>query len=89
MDEDFFSADIARGSGYSESKWVAEHMLKEAAVQTALRPTVVRIGQISGGENGCWNPNEWLPTMILSVKSVGCLPDAAQVSKSVYELEHN
>lgn len=87
MDEDFYSADIARGNGYSESKWVAEHMLKEAAAQTALRPTVVRIGQISGGENGCWNPNEWLPTMILSVKSVGCLPDAIQVRDFSSELE--
>lgn len=79
MDEGFSEAELALGSGYSESKWVAENVLKAAASQTALRPTIVRIGQISGGTNGCWNTTEWLPAMVLSTKNVGCLPDSAQV----------
>lgn len=80
MGETFSDASLALGSGYSESKWVAESVLQSAASQTPLRPIVLRIGQISGGINGCWNPMEWLPAMILSAKNVGCLPDSVQVS---------
>jgi thioester reductase-like protein len=65
---------VAIGSGYSESKWVAESVLAEAAGRTPLRPVIVRVGQMSGGCNGCWNTNEWVPSIVKSGKVLGCLP---------------
>lgn len=37
----------AIGSGYTESKWVTESILERAAERTALRPVIVRVGQLS------------------------------------------
>ena len=62
------------GSGYGESKWVAETLLIEAAARTPLRAVIVRSGQVSGGLNGYWNSSEWFPSMIQSAPSVKCLP---------------
>lgn len=59
------------GSGYAESKWVAEKLCSIAAERTALRPICVRVGQICGSDTGAWNPSEWLPSLIRS--SVHCL----------------
>ena len=51
-------------NGYSQSKWVLERTPEAAAEKTSLRPVIVRIGQVSGGVNGCWNPLEWIPGMV-------------------------
>ncbi|KAG6837399.1 putative NRPS-like protein biosynthetic cluster [Arthromyces matolae] len=67
---------MAIGSGYPESKWVAERILTLAAKQSTLRPIIVRIGQMSGGRDGCWNPVEWVPSVVLSGSYLHCLPDA-------------
>ncbi|THH19547.1 hypothetical protein EW146_g1644 [Bondarzewia mesenterica] len=66
---------IAVGTGYSESKWVAERILDAAAEKTPLRPVVVRLGQVSGDVNGSWNESEWFPSVVKSALSVKCLPD--------------
>ncbi|KAJ7753642.1 hypothetical protein DFH07DRAFT_921322 [Mycena maculata] len=68
-------SEVAIGSGYSESKWVGEQILSTAAECTALKPVIIRIGQLSGGINGAWNTHEWLPTLVQSAKTVGCIPD--------------
>ncbi len=66
----------AVGGGYGESKWVCEEMLTVAAAKTALRPIVVRVGQLSGvSTNGFWNPKEWVPSLFKSSVHIGCLPD--------------
>ncbi|KAG8908187.1 hypothetical protein FRB99_008730 [Tulasnella sp. 403] len=65
------------GAGYGESKWVAERILQTTSKRTSLRPIVVRVGQLSGGLNGNWNSQEWLPSIIRSAQSVKCLPDGA------------
>ncbi|KAF8066748.1 hypothetical protein FPV67DRAFT_1496289 [Lyophyllum atratum] len=72
----FPDAAVAVGSGYPESKWVAERILTLAAERTTLRPIIVRIGQMSGGRNGSWNPVEWVPSIVRSGEVLGCLPDA-------------
>ncbi|EGN97840.1 hypothetical protein SERLA73DRAFT_109083 [Serpula lacrymans var. lacrymans S7.3] len=64
----------AVGSGYSESKWVSEKVLTNAAAETSLRPIIIRLGQISGGVNGFWKEKEWLPSMIRSSIYLKCLP---------------
>lgn len=64
----------AIGCGYTESKWVAESILTKAAEQTALRPSIIRLGQSCGGRNGSWNPREWFPTLIRSAQILRCIP---------------
>lgn len=66
----------AIGSGYAESKWVAEKILVKAAEQTSLKPCIVRIGQICGGLDGSWSAAEWFPTLVASGPVLRCLPQA-------------
>jgi hypothetical protein len=61
-------------NGYSQSKWVSERILEVAAEQTSLRPVIVRVGQVSGGVNGCWNPLEWIPGIVQSAALTKSLP---------------
>lgn len=71
---------MAIGTGYSESKWVAERILETVARETTMRTTVVRVGQICGGrENGAWNQKEWVPVIIKSGQVLGCLPSRDEV----------
>jgi len=70
-------AAAAVGSGYGESKWVAETLLMEAMARTPLHAVIVRSGQVSGGLNGYWNSSDWFPSMIQSASRVGCLPLAS------------
>jgi len=62
-------------SGYSESKWVSERLLWTAGHSTALRPVVVRVGQLCGGINGNWNAREWFPALVRASQVVGGAPD--------------
>ncbi|KAJ8456869.1 hypothetical protein ONZ45_g18546 [Pleurotus djamor] len=39
----------AIGTGYSESKWVAETLLNTIAQKCSFSPTIIRIGQLCGG----------------------------------------
>jgi thioester reductase-like protein len=70
---------IVIGSGYGESKWVAERVLEVAAEKYGLRPVIVRIGQLSGGKNGSWNTAEWIPAIVRSGEVVGALPSSSDV----------
>jgi hypothetical protein len=74
---------VAVGSGYSESKWVAERILANAsAAVPSLRTVVIRVGQMSGGASGDWNAAEWLPSLVASAPVVRCLPNLNSVSLS-------
>ena len=64
----------ATNSGYSQSKWVSERILEVSAKQTPLRPVIIRVGQVSGGVNGSWNPLEWIPGIVQSVALTKSLP---------------
>ncbi|KAH9934352.1 uncharacterized protein B0H18DRAFT_556620 [Fomitopsis serialis] len=79
LTEDFVKPDVAVGSGYSESKWVAERILMEAAGKTGLEVLVVRVGQICGGPDGVWNVHEWFPAIVQSAAKLGCFPDDSKV----------
>ena len=54
-------------------------MLEVAAEQTPLRPVIVRVGQVSGGLNGCWNPLEWIPGIVQSAALTKSLPSLGKV----------
>ncbi|KAI0795718.1 hypothetical protein C8Q75DRAFT_711913 [Abortiporus biennis] len=66
---------VPAGSGYGESKWVAERILAVASERTGLRTTTVRIGQLSGDKTGYWNEKEWVPSLVKSSFFTHCLPD--------------
>ncbi|KAJ7087037.1 hypothetical protein C8R43DRAFT_939403, partial [Mycena crocata] len=68
-------AETTVSNGYQESKWVAEQILAKTAASTALKPLIVRVGQLCGGVNGAWNTNEWFPALVQSAKVIKCLPD--------------
>ncbi|KAG8930870.1 hypothetical protein FRC02_003563 [Tulasnella sp. 418] len=68
---------LPAGAGYGESKWTAERILQIAGQKTGLRPIVVRVGQLSGGANGTWNAQEWMPSIVKSAQYVKCLPGGA------------
>ena len=74
---------MAVGQGYSESKWIAEQLVKLASERTAVHTTVVRIGQIAGGPSGVWNASEWLPAMISASAVLKSLPGGQGVRLSV------
>ncbi|CCM01516.1 uncharacterized protein FIBRA_03572 [Fibroporia radiculosa] len=70
----------AVGSGYTESKWVAERILHLSGQASELRPVVVRVGQVCGDRRGYWNEREWFPSLVKSA-TVSWIPayDAGQV----------
>ncbi|EIW80018.1 acetyl-CoA synthetase-like protein [Coniophora puteana RWD-64-598 SS2] len=68
-------AEVAVGTGYSESKWVAEHILQRMAQTHGLDALVVRVGQLCGAvESGAWNVNEWVPALVQAAQVLGCFP---------------
>lgn len=71
---------VAVQSGYPESKWIAEHILAQASLNTPLRTVVIRVGQMSGGMNGAWNTIQWVPSIVKSGLALGCLPTGDDVS---------
>lgn len=75
--EDFIEDHhAAQPMGYAESKNVAEHILYKASKQLRASSTILRVGQIAGPltSKGKWNEDEWVPALIKSSKSLGCLP---------------
>ncbi|KIJ41947.1 hypothetical protein M422DRAFT_229444 [Sphaerobolus stellatus SS14] len=74
LPEDAVAADVAVGTGYTESKWVSEQILGKVWETTPLKPLTVRVGQLCGGPNGAWNTREWLPSLVHSATVVKCLP---------------
>ncbi|RMZ00779.1 hypothetical protein D0862_06620 [Hortaea werneckii] len=64
--------------GYSQSKWVAEHICQRASNDTRLngRVSIFRVGQLAGDTaNGVWNTKEAWPMMLSAVKVTGSLPN--------------
>ncbi|CAL1703594.1 unnamed protein product [Somion occarium] len=63
------------GRGYESSKYVVEHILAKVKRSGVLDATTLRVGQISGStKTGAWNTTEWVPSIIKSSVTLGCLP---------------
>ncbi|KAG2362415.1 putative aminoadipate reductase [Suillus spraguei] len=65
------STAIALGSGYGESKHVAEQII----ARSHLQATSLRVGQISGGPTGAWATTDWVPILVKSSLALGSLLD--------------
>lgn len=66
------------GTGYSDSKLVAERLIQAAVEHAHARATIFRIGQIIPSPttgSRLWNPDEAIPLLIRSAVIVGALPD--------------
>ncbi|KAI7236964.1 acetyl-CoA synthetase-like protein [Hortaea werneckii] len=62
--------------GYGESKHVASLILAAGAQRSGVPCTVARAGQLAGPSNGDseWNRHEWLPSIVISSKAMGAVP---------------
>ncbi|GAB7324293.1 hypothetical protein MBLNU13_g08261t1 [Cladosporium sp. NU13] len=70
--------EIAEPMGYAQSKLLAELLFSNANKRLGVPVTVCRVGQIAGpvkSEHGAWNSSEWFPSLMLSAKAVGMLPE--------------
>jgi len=68
---------VAEGMGYAQSKLLAEQLLQQGAQEMNVPVTICRLGQIAGPvefEQGTWSRNEWFPSLILSCKALGKMP---------------
>lgn len=68
---------VALPQGYGESKHVASLILANAAKEAGVPCTIIRCGQLAGAitEGGEWNRHEWLPSIVISSKAMGMIPD--------------
>lgn len=73
----FNSFDTPSTNGYGRSKFLSELLCNTAVESLGIPAVVVRLGQVAGAvrrSGGRWNQNEWLPTLIISSRDLGCLP---------------
>ena len=35
---------------------------------------MIRVGQVSGAQNGLWNTKEWFPSLVQAAQIIGALP---------------
>ncbi|KAL7629881.1 hypothetical protein AAE478_001404 [Parahypoxylon ruwenzoriense] len=62
--------------GYGRSKMIGGLILEHVAKAGDFPAVTIRVGQIGGprSEAGCWNKQEWLPSIIASSLHIGALP---------------
>ncbi|KAI8995249.1 acetyl-CoA synthetase-like protein [Trametes punicea] len=86
------------GVGYSESKWVTEHVLENVTKRTGVHTVVMRLGQVAGDRVGHWNEKEWFPALVKSAQFQRCLPDMPgnvtwipgyEAAKAFVEMRHS
>ncbi|KAJ0328345.1 hypothetical protein COL5a_005122 [Colletotrichum fioriniae] len=66
----------AQGTGYARSKWVSEHITRNANLNAGAPTRVLRIGQLVGDSRvGEWNTTEGIPLMIQTAITLGALPN--------------
>ncbi|KAK6530174.1 hypothetical protein TWF694_003541 [Orbilia ellipsospora] len=72
--------------GYGESKYLAERMLDYATKKLDLVTGTVRITQITGPAvvGSGWNRNEWFPSLVISSRFIGALPESLGVKNTRY-----
>ncbi|GJJ05927.1 putative NRPS-like protein biosynthetic cluster [Clathrus columnatus] len=82
-EEPFEDISLLQTSGYGESKWVSERILTIAELETALKPVIIRVSQLSGGMNGNWTTREWFPSIVTAGRIIGSLPDYEGVASFI------
>jgi thioester reductase-like protein len=74
----FEDPDVVLRQGYGESKHIAERICAIASIRSAVPTSIHRVGQIGGPTTtmGQWNPQEWLPSIIATSKTIGQVPQS-------------
>jgi len=73
-DDDLSGSATGLGTGYGQSKWVAEYLVR-AAGSRGLRGTIVRPGYVTGEkESGITNTDDFLIRMTKGCIQLGCRP---------------
>ena len=78
-EEVFDDFSLPLGMGYTESKFVAERLLAIANTRCNIPVSICRVGQIAGpvlGSKGIWSKQEWFPSLIMSSRHLGIIPDS-------------
>jgi thioester reductase-like protein len=87
MEQSLEDIGIATRYGpYSESKAVAEKVIERATNATALKATILRMGQVSGNRHGTLNVSDWFPVMIKSSLALRSLPEVERVSSCILSM---
>ncbi|CAL5868171.1 uncharacterized protein PFLUO_LOCUS2395 [Penicillium psychrofluorescens] len=75
--EESIVTDTPAPNGYAESKYLSEQLLAHAASKLSIPLLLARVGQIAGAarKSGLWNRAEWFPSLALSSRHVGAIPD--------------
>lgn len=69
---------VSQHMGYAESKHISERLLGLASAKANIPVSICRVGQVAGpvlGTQGMWNKQEWLPSLVLSSKHLGVVPE--------------
>ncbi|KAH8601045.1 L-aminoadipate-semialdehyde dehydrogenase large subunit [Bisporella sp. PMI_857] len=73
-DDDLSGSATGLGTGYGQSKWVAEYLVR-AAGSRGLRGTIVRPGYVTGDkDSGVTNTDDFLIRMAKGCIQLGCRP---------------
>lgn len=76
--EQVIQTTIPAATGYFNSKYIAEHLVYQAAKNGALRhAAIARVGQVAGPVRapGQWKIAEWFPSLVESSAHLAALPD--------------
>ncbi|KAF4610126.1 hypothetical protein D9613_010407 [Agrocybe pediades] len=73
-EEPVMEPSVSIQTGYIESKWVAERLVEMAAEVYGISTNVLRVGLLTGGSSGYWDPSQWFPAIAQSASYLGCLP---------------
>lgn len=77
---------VPQHMGYAESKHISERILGRACAESNIPISICRVGQVAGpvkSSQGMWNKQEWLPSLILSSKHLGVIPESLGVTKDI------
>lgn len=71
------NSDVVLPQGYGESKHIGERICLAASRRAGVPTTIHRVGQVAGPtmEKGVWNPQEWVPTIVATSKSLSKVPE--------------
>lgn len=75
------SPSQAQKTGYARSKYVAEHITRNANKNAHAPAQILRVGQLAGDtREGRWNTSEGIPMMLQTAVTLGALPALDEVS---------
>lgn len=82
-DDDLTGSATGLGTGYGQSKWVSEYLVRAAGTR-GLRGTIVRPGYVTGDpKSGVTNTDDFLIRMTKGCMQLGCRPKIANTVNQV------